>query len=459
MSKENTSKLPIVEKIGYSLGDTATNIAWRPLVAFLPFFYTDVFGLPAAAVTWLLLIPRFSDGVTDLIMGAIADRTNTRNGKFRPWILWTAIPFGLLLALTFTTPNLSITGKLIWAYSTYILLTLVYTASNVPYNALLGVMTSNHNERTNLSSFRFFGAFAGGALAYFLIDPFVRILGKGTEADGYKYAFFIFGFMLALFLVITYFTCKERITPMKNIKTNLNLDFKDALNNKPWLIILVVGVLWVIYNSFKQGIVFYYFTHYCGKGELKGIYLGVLVLVSMGAALITPQLSKLFDKKKLFMISMILSGVFTLILYFIPGDQTTAIFIIGSISEVGAAIFPILYFAMLADTADYSEFKNGRRATALIFSAGTFAMKSGGAIAGGLMVGILGWFGYAEGGVEQNQLAVQGIRLNMSIIPAVIIFITTVILAFYPLNRKKMNEIEEALEIQRSKENYKPTKS
>ena len=202
-------KVKIGEKIGYALGDTAANIAWRTLTTFLLVFYTDVFGISAAAAGVLLLVTRITDGFTDVIMGMIADRTNSAKGKFRPWILWTAIPFGVILALTFTTPDLGPTGKLIYAYVTYIALTLVYTASNVPYSALMGVMTPDIKERTSLSSFRFAGAYLGGILTQGLLIHLVFFLGNGDENKGYQYSIYLLSAVLTVFLLITYATNKK----------------------------------------------------------------------------------------------------------------------------------------------------------------------------------------------------------------------------------------------------------
>ena len=455
MNTLSTGKLKLKEKIGYALGDTAANFAWRPLVSFLPFFYTDVVGLPLAAVSTLLMITRLSDGITDVVMGTIADRTETRWGKFRPWILWTAIPFGLFLMLTFTNPKLGDTGNLIWAYATYIILTLLYTANNVPYSALMGVMTSNIDERTKISSFRFFGAFGGGAIVLGLTTPMVKWLGGENESLGYQYTYYVFAAILAILSIITFLSTKERVKPPKSQSGNLSKDFKDLISNRPWVILLFVGFLFVTYNSIKQGVTMYYFTHYLNNKIMGGAYLSSLVIISMLATLIAPYFTRLLGKRKFFIIAILFSGLVNALIFFAEPGDIIYVFIVGNISEIGAAILPILFFSMLGDAADYSEWKNRRRATGLVYSAGTFAMKFGGGIAGALMLLVMKFYGYTEHkgeigeALHQSASALQGIKLNMSIIPLVFVAIALVLLLLYPLSKERMLEIEKDLEIRR----------
>ncbi len=445
----NNLKLTIREKIGYAMGDAAANIAWRPLISFLPIFYTDTFGLPIAASSLLLAICRSTDGVTDVIMGTIADRTNTRWGKFRPWILWTALPFGVLLALTFTTPDLSQSGKLIWAYITYIFLILAYTANNVPYSALMGVMTPNLKERTSISSFRFFGAYGGAAIAVGLIPYLVGYIGKGNDNIGYQKTMYLLAGLLVIFSLITFISTKERVFPPKNQTTNILNDFKDLIRNKPWTIMLIIGFLFVTYNSIKQGIAMYFFSHYIGNSVLGGVYLLSLLITSIFATFLATPLTEYFGKKKLFIIVLLFSGLVNTLLFFAGPNDVYYVFIIGNISEVGAAIMPILFFSMLGDTADYSEYRNHRRATGLIFSAGTFAMKFGGGVAGAIMLLVMNFFGYDGKAEVKTQEALLGIRLDMSIVPLIFIILAVIIISFYPLTQTKMIKIEEDLKKRR----------
>jgi GPH family glycoside/pentoside/hexuronide:cation symporter len=440
--EHQTYKLKIGEKIGYALGDTAANIAWRSLTTFLLVFYVDVFGISAAAAGLLLLITRFSDGITDIIMGMITDRTNTKYGKFRPWILWSTIPFGVLMALTFTTPNLGETGKLIWAYTTYILLTLAYTANNVPYSALMGVMTPDHKERTSLSSYRFAGAYFGGIITQGFLIYLVAFLGKGDRNLGYQYSMYLFAGLLIAFLLITYFSTKERVVTPKSKESNIARDFKDLIKNKPWVLLLLVGFFFVTYNSIKQGVTVFYFHRYLNREAMAASYMVALLVVSMFAALVTTPLANVFGKKNLFIYVMVFSGI-TNTLLFIAGPQARVlVFFLGILSEFGAGIMPVLFFAMLGDSADYSEWENNRRATGLIYSAGTFAMKFGGGVAGAVIGFILSMYGY--NGMDESTIAgaIPGIRLLMSIIPVIFIGTAVLIMIFYPLTQNKMEQIQ-----------------
>jgi len=443
------NKIKIGEKIGYALGDTAANIAWRTLTTFLLVFYTDVFGISAAAAGVLLLVTRLTDGFTDVIMGMIADRTNTSKGKFRPWILWTAIPLGVILSLTFTTPEFGPTGKLVYAYITYILLTLIYTASNVPYSALMGVMTADEKERTSLSSFRFAGAYLGGILTQGLLIYLVLFLGGGDENQGYQYAIYLLSVVLAGFLLITYATTKERVKPVVKIKSNIKQDLSDLFTNKPWLILLVVGFLFVTYNSIKQGITVIYFKRFIDNEMLAASYMVVLLVVSMIAALITTSLANKYGKKQLFIYVMLFSGVTNALLFLASPDDLSLIFTLGTLSEFGAGMMPVLFFSMLGDASDYSELKNGRRATGLVYSAGTFAMKFGGGVAGGIIGFVLAGYGYD--GMDESTISgsIPGIIMLMSWIPAIITIPVIVILLWYPLSSAKLSEMSKLLKVQR----------
>ncbi|KAB1158695.1 MFS transporter [Tenacibaculum aiptasiae] len=461
MSTEN--KLSIKEKIGYALGDTAANIAWRTIGPFLPIFYTDVFGLGTAAVAMLLFVIRLGDGVTDLIMGNIADRTKTKWGKFRPWLIWTALPFGVALILQFTTPDLSLSGKLIWAYATSIFYTLMYTANNVPYSALMGVMTSNIKERTVLSSYRFFGAYLGGVIATIGVISLVDFLGEGNKNLGYQYTMYVLAFILAIFSVITFLTTRERV-PIINSESNVKQDYKDLITNKAWLILLFLGFVFVTYNVIKQSATMYYFTHYVqdetnffgslsrwgGENGLAGLYLLSLLVISMISTLFAPYLSKKIGKKRLFILSVLLSSITAGAIYWLEPNQVGSIFLFGIISEFGAGLMPILFFAMLGDSADYSEYKNGRRATGLIYSAGTFAMKFGGGVAGAITLAILNMYNYEGDVAVKTAEMLEGIKLNMSLVPALFVLLAVVALLFYPLTTKKMKEVEQVLNEQRN---------
>jgi GPH family glycoside/pentoside/hexuronide:cation symporter len=520
----NSNKITFKEKIGYALGDGAANIAWRGVATFLFVFYTDVFGISPVAVGLLMLVARFSDGISDILMGVIGDRTNTRYGKFRPWILWTAIPLGIVLSLLFTTPDLTSTGKIIYAYVTYILFTLIYTANNIPYGALMAVITGDDKERTILGSYRMVGAFAGGmivqgALLFLVahfgnVNPEVRInelasdrfqvtvsVSKDVEnvniktkdgiaqfswfdqsghttreaassvsfsmkansnyvfqvegeknlvaekisiidqKKGYSNSIYIMAAFLSLFMFITFYTTRERVQPPKNQQTNLRQDLKDLISNKPWLVLLVIGLLFNVYNSIKQGIVVIYFTHYLNDQLLAGSYLVGLMVASIAGAMITGMLGKKFGKRNLFIYALIFSALVNSLLFFCSPSDIYPIFALGMISEFASAIFPTLFFAMLGDAADYSEFKNNRRATGLIYSAGSFATKFGGGLAGAIIGLLLGAFHYNGQDTTAIQGAIPGIKMLMSWVPAIIAILAAGLMTLYPLTQTKMDEI------------------
>jgi glycoside/pentoside/hexuronide:cation symporter, GPH family len=443
-------KLALKEKIGYALGDTAANIAWRSILTFLLVFYTDVFGISAAAAGLLLLVGRVSDGALDIVVGMLADRTNTKHGKFRPWILWTAVPLGLMVVLTFTTPNFSYSGKLVYAYITYILMLFIYTANNIPYSALMGVMTGSHTERTSLSSFRFAGAYLGGLITQGLLIYLVMFLGHGNKNLGYQHSMYLFAVLMVIFLLITYFSTRERVIPSKDQQTNVGKDLKDLVTNRPWLILLVIGFLFVTYNSIKQGITVIYFERYLGNISLASIYMVGLLIVSMIAAFVTTPLANFFGKKGLFIYAIIFSAVMNGMIYFFGQSQIPVIFVLGILSEFGAGIFPVLFFAMLGDSADYSEWKHNRRATGLFYSAGTFAMKFGGGVAGAIIGFVLA--GYHYNGMDASSIpgAIPGIKLLMSWIPGIFAILGIVSLMFYPLTKQKMDQIEGELKTRRA---------
>ncbi|ASB50104.1 MFS transporter [Alkalitalea saponilacus] len=521
----NFEKISIREKIGYAFGDGAANIAWRGVSTFLFIFYTDVFGLNPAAVGLLLLIARSSDGISDIMMGVVGDRTRSKYGKFRPWILWTAIPLGVILSMLFTAPNLSPLGKLIYAYTTYIIFTLVYTANNIPYGALMAVMSGDDKERTSLGSYRMVGAFTGGMLVqgallflvahfgninpevhvtqiesdkyevvvstnkdvenvniktrngfglFVFVEPLLhdsidaptqgksfsmnahqtyRFIVTGEEnldeggfviidqSRGYSKAIYLMSVFLSLSLLITFYSTRERVSPPKAQKTDLKRDLKDLFRNRPWIILLLIGLLFQIYNSIKQGIIVIYFTHYLHNQLMAGTYMVALMIASIGGAMATAALARKWGKRNLFIVALIFSGAVNALFVFCePGDML-AIFVIGVISEFGAAIFPTLFFAMLGDAADYSEYINRRRATGLIYSAGSFSTKFGGGVAGAIIGFVLAAFSYDGQSTTAIQGAVPGIIMLMSWIPSLIALIGAVLMYLYPLNQTKMNEI------------------
>ena len=447
MSAENDGRVSIREKICYAMGDAAANIAWRGVAAFLFIVYTDEFGLNPAAVGTLMLIARFGDGVSDIAMGIVADRTKTRYGKYRPWMLWSALPLGVMLSMMFTCPeSLSMTGRLVYAYVTYIVFTLVYTAQGIPYGALLSVMSADDRERTSIGSYKMVGAFAGGmavqGLLIVLKDYF----------HSYTIPIYILSAVLVVLMPITFFGTRERVDPPKEQENDLWADLKQLFVNVPWIVLLIVSLLYNVYNSVKQGITIVYFTHYVNRELLCATYMTVLMLASVVGAGITSPLARRFGKRNLFVGALVVSGVVNSLLWFCGASDVSLIFTLGILSELFAAIFPTLCFVMLGDVADYSEWVNGRRATGLIYSATSFAMKFGGGIAGLIIGVVLARYGYDGKVAESIQGALPGIKMLMSWIPGVLAVGTAVIMTLYPITTSKMDQITAELTARRNKQ-------
>lgn len=434
-------KLSLSEKVGYACGDVASNFYWRVFDVFLFIFYTDVFGLPAAAVGTMMLVTRLIDAFSDPIMGAIADRTNTRFGKFRPYLLWGIIPMVAAGVLTFTIPDVSDSGKLIWAYATYIFMMLAYTFINVPYGALLGVITADSQQRTTLTSFRFIGAFSGGSIVAYMTPELVVYLGQGNEALGWQYTMLTYGLVAAILFTITFFTTNERITPPADQKTPIWQDLKDLSQNSPWKVLFVLALIIMMTISLRGSTGTFYFKYYAERPDLIGSFAMVyMIALAIGAAS-TPLLTKYIDKRRLLMVLMSLVAALSLTFYFVTKENITLMFVLQIL--IGLALGPKspLVFSMYADTADFSQWRTGRRATAMIFSAAAFSQKLGGALAGAMIGWLLASLGYAANQV-QSSASQEGIVLLMTLIPAIFAAIAVPLIYVYPLDDKKLVKLQ-----------------
>lgn len=439
------SKLPFKEKIAYACGDVASNFYWRVFDVFLFIFYTDVFGISAAAVGTLMLVTRLIDAVSDPLMGALADRTKTRFGKFRPYLLWGIIPIAAAGVLTFTVPDVSEGNKLIWAYGTYIFMMLAYTFINVPYGALLGVVTSDTQQRTTLTSFRFIGAFSGGSLVAYITPELVQYLGQGNEALGWQLTMGLYGCVSAILFFITFYGTRERISPPPEQKTPIMQDIKDLGNNKPWLVLFSLALIIMITISLRASSGTFYFKYYVERPDLIGSFAMVyMIALAIGAAS-TPLLTKFVDKRRLLVILMSIVASLSVIFYFIPKDNITLMFVLQIM--IGLALGPKspLVFSMYADTADFSEWKTGRRATAMIFSAAAFAQKLGGALAGATIGWLLASMGYVAN-QAQTGASEHGIVLLLTIIPGVFAALAVPLILLYSLDDKTLNNVQNDLE-------------
>ena len=440
----NPNKLSIKEKIGYGLGDTASNLYFQMFVNFLMFFYTDVFGIPAAAVGTMFLISRFWDAVNDPMMGIIADRTETKWGKFRPYLIWMSLPLAIIGVVTFTTPNFSMTGKIVYAYITYTLVMMAYTAINIPYSALMGVLSPNTKERTSISTYRFVLAYGGLFMVQGLTLKMVGFFGKGNQAVGFPFAMGVFGIIAVIMFYISFVTTKERVQPPAAQKNNLKSDLKDLMDNKPWLILLVMSIATLGYVIIRSGAVMYYFKYNLGREMLAPTFMVSGTIAVIAGVACTDFLTKLLGKKRLYTIVMALSSILTILFYFVPYENIVLIFVLHILITFAMAPQAPILWAMYADTADYSHWKNGRRATGLVFSAATFSQKFGIALGGGVAGWILAAFGFVANQTQTPE-SLNGIRLMMSIIPAIGSVIATIAIFFYPLDDKTMAKIEKEI--------------
>jgi GPH family glycoside/pentoside/hexuronide:cation symporter len=452
------SSLSLGEKVGYACGDVASNFYWRVFDVFLFIFYTDVFGLSAAAVGTMMLVTRLIDAFSDPLMGAIADRTKTKFGKFRPYLLWGIIPMVAAGVLTFTVPDVSDGNKLIWAYGTYIFMMLAYTFINVPYGALLGVVTSDTQQRTTLTSFRFIGAFSGGSIVAFMTPELVAYLGQGNEALGWQYTMLVYGLIAAVLFTVTFLSTTERVSPPANQKTPVMQDLKDLTQNKPWKVLFVLALIIMMTISLRGSTGTFYFKYYVERPDLIGSFAMVyMIALAIGAAL-TPLLTKFIDKRRLLMFLMTLVAGLSLAFYFVPKENLSLMFALQIL--IGLALGPKspLVFSMYADTADFSQWRTGRRATAMIFSAAAFAQKLGGALAGAMIGWMLASLGYVANQV-QTGTSQEGIVLLMTLIPAIFAAIAVPLIYFYPLDDEKLKKLQSELKTQQESQQEKQSVS
>jgi len=377
-------------------------------------------------------------------MGVIADRTNTRWGKFRPYLLWMALPIGIIGVLTFTTPDLSLSGKIVYAYVTSTLMMAAYTAINTPYSALMGVLTPNSLERTSVSSYRFVLAFVAIFIVQGTTLPLVQYFGKGNQAVGFQWTMVVFSAVAVVLFVFTFLNTRERVHPPKDQKSSIKSDLRDLLRNRPWMVLFFIGIFALSYNSIRSGSIIYYFKYYVGDEIMTSAFMVSGTIAAIVGVMATKYLSKLLGKRKLYMVLWGTVSVLTGLFYFIPKENVTWIFASHVVISFILGPTAPLIWAMYADTADYSEWKSGRRATGLVFSAATFAQKLGWAIGGAITGWLLAYFGFVAN-VVQTQGAQDGIRLMMSVIPAIGGVLATIGAWFYTLDEPLMEKIEQDL--------------
>jgi len=454
----------IWEKIGYGFGDMSSSMFWKIFSYYLPFFYSNVFGLRLADAGTLLLITKLYDAVSDPVMGMIADRTNTRWGKYRPYLLWMAIPFAIAGVLTFTTPDAGYAFKLSYAYFIYILMMTAYTAINVPYGAMLGVITPSSSEKTVFSSFRMFFAYAGSFIALAIFEPLLKFFQKTFVADiritehSWEYTMMVVGIICAILFVLCFLMTRERVAvPASTAKrSSISQDLKSLVGNGPWWILLSVAVGVLLFNSIRGGVAAYYFKDVIGAKAIYtcGVYLAVGEIANMiGVALAVPVSLKI-GKKNTYMAALAFSIVLSTLIGFVPMTKGGIWMLMALqilVSASAGITFPLLW-SMFADIADWSEDRTGSVTTGLIFSSSSMAQKFGGAFGSALILWILAAYGYdtAEG-ASQSLAAVGGLKAMMSWIPAAGSVIALIAMWFYPLTEKKMSAVSASLAAKRAK--------
>jgi GPH family glycoside/pentoside/hexuronide:cation symporter len=437
-------KISVTEKIGYSLGDAAANFIFQTMLVFQLSFYTDTFGITAAAAGTLFLVVRVWDAVFDPLMGVVADRTNTKWGKFRPWILWTAVPFGIMGFLTFTTPPFGTQGKLVYAYLTYIVLMMVYSANNLPYSALSGVITGDLAERTSLSAYRFVSAMSAALVIQGLALPMVNYFGGGDSAKGYQITMGIFSALAIIFFVITFATTRERVQPDPTQRNSVRRDLADLTRNGPWVAMFVLTIIVFITLAMRGGVMLYYFKYYVGREDLFSIFNVFGTGSTIVGVIASTPLAKRFGKRDVFIVGLGLTVVFTAAFVLLPRTAVALIFGIEMVRQLAYGFTIPLLWAMMADVADYSEWKNHRRATAVVFSAIVFALKAGLGFGGAIGGWLLAAYGYVPN-VAQTARALQGIKLTTSIFPAITFALGVLCLFFYRIDKRLEIQITDDL--------------
>lgn len=472
-----TEKLSIKEKIGYSLGDLAANLVFQTLMTYLAYFYTDIYGLsPKDSSIIMLVVGLIAAFIFNPIIGAIADRTATKWGKFRPWILFTSIPLGVIALLAFSTPNFSYHGKVIYAVTTYTLLLLLYASNNLPYSALSGVITGDMKERNSLSSYRFVAVMFAQFFVQVFMLGIIKTAGNGDKAIGIEKVMTVLAIIGTIMLIITFLTTKERIIPKAEQKSSLREDLGDLTKNKPWVIMLTLTTLVFVTLAMKGGAYVYYFENYVNKEQLTlfvhplldcfnsmginpfgedpisagfGLFnAGGIIFMIVGITF-SKNLADKYGKRDIFRLFLFISTLFIIAFYFFSPESVVLMFLSQILHGFFYGITIPILWAMIADVADYSEWKNNRRATAIIFSAMMVGLKAGLSIGGSLTTWFLSYFNYTPNSITQEDSAINGIKLLISIFPAIPFLLGVGLLFFYKINKKMELEIESELKQRR----------
>lgn len=467
--------LKTTEYVGYALGDTASNFFFQTFNIFLTYYYVDVWGIAATSLLWMFPIVRLFDALNDPLMGLIADRTRSRWGRFRPYLLWGAIPYGICGFLLFAGPNFGPTGKLVYAYITYTAMLVSYTVINVPYSSLLGVISPSSRTRAVASSFRFVGAFSGMLLISLFVRPFVNFLGRSNHSPnvdyilGFRSTMAIFAVISVIMFWITFATTKERVTPPANQQSNAREELLELLHNWPWVMLLFASILSTAFSALRSGSTIFFFENVVGndKSPLFSIAsLGLnfdrttvfLTTGAIGLVIGTATLGSFvrrIDKKYCAAALSAVTGLCFAAFFFLPPHWYATMLILNTIAQFCAGPTSALTWALYGDVADYGEWRFGRRSTGLVYSASLFAIKTGMVVGGFLLPLFLHCFGYAKG-AKPTPFALLGITLAFSIVPGSIALLKALALLIYPLDQKRVDQIELDLANRRQSSNNTP---
>jgi GPH family glycoside/pentoside/hexuronide:cation symporter len=433
--------LSIKEKVAYGLGDTASNFFYQFFNLFVVFYYTDIFGLSAMAVGTMTLSIRVFDAVVDPTIGIIADHTNTRWGKFRPFLLWGALPYGILGYVMFLNPGLTQHGKLVYAYVTYGLMWVAYSAINIPYSALMGVMSPSSEQRTSLSTYRFIFAFIGQYLIVNLVVPLKNLLGKGNEAEGIRYTMLIFAILSVVLFLYTFANTRERVTPPVGQKGAFGTDLANVFRNGPWVALFISGLFTLINAAVRGGSIIYFFK-YVVRDESKFTLYGTTgSLAFIAGAVCTKLFLRMGDRRTLMIVLSVINALGMAAFYIVDPHSYWLLIGLNVLASFVVGPTPAILWSMYADTVDYGEWKFGRRTTGLLFSAAVFSQKIGLAIGTGALGWMLAFYGFVAN-TDQGSLTTNGIRLLFSAIPAGLALLGAFAIFFYPITDQRMKDIE-----------------
>ncbi len=432
------------EIVGYGLGDMGFNFYWTNISTFLLIFYTDVFGITAAAAATMLFVVKIFNAFTDPLIGAFADRTQTRWGKFRPYLLFVPLPLAVIATLAYSTPDLGPTGKLVWAYATYLVLMTVYTSVNLPYSALSGVLTGDARERNAVNASRFVCGFLGGMVVTAATPRLVQGLGGGDAALGWTLTMAFWGTAAAVIFAITFASTRERVQPARAAPSSVRQDLADLRSNKPWVLLFLLALIIMVSITLRMTSAAYYFKYVVNRPELLATFVPAYLLAAAAGTALTPFLARVVDKRRLMIGLMLASTVLSAAFLFVDASQIWLMYALQI--ALGLVLGPKspLNFSMLADAADFNEWRNGRRATAMTFAASSFAQKLGTAVAVGVIGTLFTTLGYVPNAAQSAE-SQAGIVWLMSVIPAAFTGLAAVLMMFYTLDNPTMARIQRDL--------------